>query len=114
MHTQIFLFFKFFVCFNSIFSFSFVFRVIFVIFSVFFFQFRISEAHGRALILDGIIQCTEKDEFSYQEMISFIPLCCHPKPETVLIVGGGDGGVARVNENFVFFGVFLTKERSDS
>lgn len=54
-----------------------------------------SEAHGRALILDGIIQCTEKDEFSYQEMISFLPLCIHPNPERVLIVGGGDGGVAR-------------------
>lgn len=53
------------------------------------------EAHGRTLILDGIIQCTEKDEFSYQEMISFLPLCCHPNPENVLIVGGGDGGVAR-------------------
>lgn len=51
--------------------------------------------YGRALILDGIIQCTEKDEFSYQEMISFLPLCCHPNPENVLIVGGGDGGVAR-------------------
>lgn len=49
-------------------------------------------AHGRILVLDGIIQCTEKDEFSYQEMISYLPLCCHPKPETVLIVGGGDGG----------------------
>lgn len=53
------------------------------------------EAHGRALILDGIIQCTEKDEFSYQEMISFLPLCCHPNPENVLVVGGGDGGVVR-------------------
>lgn len=49
-------------------------------------------AHGRVLILDGIIQCSLKDEFSYQEMISFLPLCCHPKPEKVLIVGGGDGG----------------------
>ncbi|XP_058982857.1 spermidine synthase isoform X2 [Musca domestica] len=28
-------------------------------------------------------------------MISFIPLCSHPNPEKVLIVGGGDGGVAR-------------------
>lgn len=28
-------------------------------------------------------------------MISFIPLCIHPNPENVLIVGGGDGGVAR-------------------
>ncbi|EFA05082.1 spermidine synthase [Tribolium castaneum] len=51
--------------------------------------------HGRALILDGIIQCTEHDEFSYQEMISFLPLCAHPAPSNVLIVGGGDGGVAR-------------------
>lgn len=28
-------------------------------------------------------------------MISFIPLCAHPNPKNVLIVGGGDGGVAR-------------------
>lgn len=45
--------------------------------------------------MDGIIQCTSRDEFSYQEMISFLPLCCHPNPQKVLIVGGGDGGVAR-------------------
>lgn len=54
-----------------------------------------SESHGNALILDGIIQCTERDEFAYQEMISFLPLCAHPNPKKVLIVGGGDGGVAR-------------------
>lgn len=45
--------------------------------------------------MDGIIQCTERDEFSYQEMISMLPLNSHPNPERVLIVGGGDGGVAR-------------------
>lgn len=28
-------------------------------------------------------------------MISFLPLCAHPNPKRVLIVGGGDGGVAR-------------------
>ncbi|KAI5748761.1 hypothetical protein M8J76_001716 [Diaphorina citri] len=50
---------------------------------------------GTALILDGIIQCTEFDEFSYSEMIAFLPLCSHPNPKKVLIVGGGDGGVAR-------------------
>lgn len=54
-----------------------------------------SENHGIALVLDGIIQCTERDEYAYQEMISFLPLCCHPSPKKVLIVGGGDGGVAR-------------------
>lgn len=47
------------------------------------------------LTLDGVIQCTERDEFGYQELISQIPLCAHPNPEKVLIVGGGDGGVAR-------------------
>ncbi|CAD6995464.1 spermidine synthase [Ceratitis capitata] len=50
---------------------------------------------GTCLILDGIIQCTTRDEFSYQEMISFISLNSHPNPRKVLIVGGGDGGVAR-------------------
>ncbi|KAH0954414.1 hypothetical protein HN011_009337 [Eciton burchellii] len=54
-----------------------------------------TQSHGMALMLDGVIQCTEKDEFSYQEMISYLPLCCHPKPTNVLIVGGGDGGVVR-------------------
>ncbi|KAL5286558.1 SRM family protein [Megaselia abdita] len=54
-----------------------------------------TETFGMCLVLDGIIQCTQRDEFSYQEMISFLPLCCHPNPRKVLIVGGGDGGVAR-------------------
>lgn len=54
-----------------------------------------SETYGRVLTLDGVIQCTERDEFGYQEMIAQIPLCSHPNPEKVLIVGGGDGGVAR-------------------
>lgn len=64
----------------------------------------LSETYGRVLILDGVIQCTERDEFGYQEMISQIPLCCHPNPEKVLIVGGGDGGVARevVKVNQIF------------
>lgn len=54
-----------------------------------------TKSHGRALMLDGAIQCTEKDEFSYHEMISYLPLCSHPKPRDILIVGGGDGGAAR-------------------
>lgn len=54
-----------------------------------------SETYGKVLVLDGVIQCTERDEFCYQELISMIPLCSHPNPERVLIVGGGDGGVAR-------------------
>jgi spermidine synthase len=51
--------------------------------------------HGRMLALDGIIQLTQFDEFSYQEMLAHIPLFAHPKPETVLVIGGGDGGILR-------------------
>ena len=47
------------------------------------------------MALDGIINSTERDEFAYQEMISFLPLNSHKHPRHVLIVGGGDGGVAR-------------------
>jgi predicted membrane-bound spermidine synthase len=54
-----------------------------------------SETYGRVLILDGVIQLTERDEFAYQEMIAHLPLFAHPNPVNVLIVGGGDGGVAR-------------------
>lgn len=50
---------------------------------------------GKCLVLDNAIQCTELDECSYQEMMSFLPLNVHPNPERVLIIGGGDGGVAR-------------------
>ena len=47
------------------------------------------------LVLDGVIQVTESDEFSYQEMIAHIPLFAHGSPEKVLVIGGGDGGVLR-------------------
>ncbi|CED82851.1 spermidine synthase [Phaffia rhodozyma] len=54
-----------------------------------------SETYGNVLVLDGVIQATERDEFSYQEMITHIPMASHPNPKTVLVVGGGDGGVVR-------------------
>jgi spermidine synthase len=54
-----------------------------------------SKTFGHVLVLDGIIQCTEKDEFVYQEMISHLPLFAHKCPESVLVIGGGDGGVLR-------------------
>ncbi|CAF3734750.1 unnamed protein product [Rotaria sp. Silwood1] len=54
-----------------------------------------STAHGNVLVLDNRIQCTERDEFAYQEMLAFLPLLAHPNPKRVLIIGGGDGGVLR-------------------
>jgi len=54
-----------------------------------------SKTYGTVLALDGVIQLTERDEFAYQEMIAHLPLCAHPDPKKVLIIGGGDGGVLR-------------------
>lgn len=55
-----------------------------------------SKSYGNVLVLDGIIQVTERDEFAYQEMISHTPLfACKNPPKKVLIIGGGDGGVLR-------------------
>jgi spermidine synthase len=34
-----------------------------------------SEAYGRVLVLDGVIQATDRDEFSYQEMMAHLPMC---------------------------------------
>lgn len=51
--------------------------------------------HGRLLLNDGIIMFSEKDEFVYHEMMAHIPLFIYPQPKKVLIIGGGDGGVAR-------------------
>ncbi|KAH9615823.1 hypothetical protein KSS87_006727 [Heliosperma pusillum] len=54
-----------------------------------------SSTYGKVLILDGVIQLTERDECAYQEMISHLPLCSIPNPKKVLVIGGGDGGVLR-------------------
>ena len=51
--------------------------------------------HGRMLVLDGIIQLTQYDEFAYQEMMAHVPLFSHPDPKQILVIGGGDGGILR-------------------
>ncbi|XP_071146132.1 spermidine synthase-like [Mytilus edulis] len=54
-----------------------------------------SQLFGNVLVLDGMVQVAELDEFVYHEMMANLPLNCHPDAKRVLIVGGGDGGVAR-------------------
>lgn len=54
-----------------------------------------SDSHGRILTLDGLMMTTERDEFYYHEMITHIPMNSHKNPETVLVIGGGDGGTVR-------------------
>lgn len=50
---------------------------------------------GRFLTLDGYMMLTEKDEFIYHEMIVHPALAVNPDIENVLVIGAGDGGVAR-------------------
>lgn len=50
---------------------------------------------GRFLVLDGYLMLTEKDEFIYHEMITHVPMAVHPAAENILVIGAGDGGVAR-------------------
>jgi spermidine synthase len=54
-----------------------------------------STDYGTVLVLDNVIQCTERDEFAYQEMITHLAMFSHPNPKKVLVIGGGDGGVLR-------------------
>jgi spermidine synthase len=49
---------------------------------------------GKMLMLDGATQITKRDEFIYQEMMAHVPLFAHGSPRDVLIIGGGDCGIA--------------------
>ena len=49
---------------------------------------------GKMLMIDGATQISARDEFIYQEMMSHVPLFAHSKARDVLIVGGGDCGIA--------------------
>lgn len=50
---------------------------------------------GKILVLDGIVQLTERDEFFYHEMLTHVAMHAHPNPERIAVIGGGDGGVVR-------------------
>ena len=50
---------------------------------------------GKALVLDGNVMLTERDEFIYDEMITHVPMMVHPDIKKVLVIGAGDGGVVR-------------------
>jgi len=54
-----------------------------------------TESFGRVLLLDGLVQTTERDEFFYHEMLVHPAMMAHPDPQEILIIGGGDGGALR-------------------
>jgi spermidine synthase len=51
--------------------------------------------YGKALFLDGKLQCATGDEALYHEALCHVPCLLHGSPQRVLILGGGDGGAAR-------------------
>lgn len=51
---------------------------------------------GRMLVLDNLVQTNEYDEWIYHEMMTHVPIMAMQRPaESVLIIGGGDGGILR-------------------
>ncbi|MGV3540797.1 MAG: polyamine aminopropyltransferase, partial [Rufibacter sp.] len=52
-------------------------------------------AYGNMLTLDGMVMCTQKDEYVYHEMITHIPVFSHGHVKRALVIGGGDGGTVR-------------------
>ncbi|MCD6235447.1 MAG: polyamine aminopropyltransferase [Thaumarchaeota archaeon] len=55
---------------------------------------------GLALLLDGLLQSAEVDEFVYHESLVHPAMIAHPNPKRVLIVGGGEGATAREVERY--------------
>ncbi len=53
-----------------------------------------NEAFGKVLLLDEVIQVTTADEFIYHEMLAHVPILGHGAAADVLIIGGGDCGLA--------------------
>src|SRR5215468_2322037 len=49
---------------------------------------------GKVLMLDGALQLTGGDEFIYHEMMAHVPILAHGRAREVLIIGGGDCGIA--------------------
>ena len=47
---------------------------------------------GKMLALYGSLMICDNDNNAYNEMIAHVPLFAHPRPEDVLIIGGGDCG----------------------
>ncbi len=50
---------------------------------------------GKTLVLDGLIQSSEADEYIYHEALVHPAMLLHPSPRRVLILGGGEGATLR-------------------
>ena len=55
---------------------------------------------SKALYLDNQLQSTTADEFIYHETIVHIPFILNKNPESILIIGAGEGATARESLKF--------------
>ncbi len=51
-----------------------------------------TQQFGKLFRLDGRMMTSEADEFFYHECMTHPAALVHPNPESILIIGGGDGG----------------------
>jgi spermidine synthase len=51
-----------------------------------------TQQFGKLFRLDGRLMTSERDEFFYHECMTHPAALAHPNPESVLVIGGGDGG----------------------
>lgn len=54
-------------------------------------EVHLSKYYGKILMLDNVVQLTERDADSYNEMMAQMPMMQHINPKRALIIGGGDG-----------------------
>jgi spermidine synthase len=54
-----------------------------------------TDEFGKVLLLDDITQAADRNDSHYHEPMVHPALCSHPRPESVLVIGGGDGGILR-------------------
>jgi spermidine synthase len=52
-------------------------------------------SYGKCLVLDGRIQSSVADDFIYHETLVHPAMVLHERPETALIIGGGEGATLR-------------------
>jgi spermidine synthase len=54
-----------------------------------------TQAFGKVLVLDKDVQSAERSEYIYHESLVHPAMLSHPAPESVFIVGGGEGATLR-------------------
>jgi spermidine synthase len=54
-----------------------------------------TDEFGKVLLLDSITQVAEKNDCWYHEPMVHPAMVAHPRPASVLVIGGGDGGIIR-------------------